>query len=75
MDRASATGLCNAVFCAAPVIDPEDDVVIGLPDTVWFPEAALAALPEAVGITRVGPLVPCGTRNSDIALVAVAWSG
>jgi dTDP-glucose pyrophosphorylase len=30
------------------VIDPEDDVVIGLPDTVWFPEAALAALPEAI---------------------------
>ena len=41
-------GLCDAVFCAAPVIDPEDDVVIGLPDTVWFPEAALAALPEAI---------------------------
>jgi dTDP-glucose pyrophosphorylase len=41
-------GLCDAVFCAAPVIDPDDAVVIGLPDTVWFPQDALAALPDAI---------------------------
>jgi dTDP-glucose pyrophosphorylase len=40
------SGLCDAVFCAAPVVGLTDHVVIGLPDTVWFPEAALAALPD-----------------------------
>jgi glucose-1-phosphate thymidylyltransferase len=42
------TGLCDAVFCAAPVINAKDEVVIGLPDTVWFPEQALAALPDGM---------------------------
>ncbi|MFL6796491.1 MAG: nucleotidyltransferase family protein [Xanthobacteraceae bacterium] len=41
-------GLCDAMFCAAPVIDPADHVVIGLPDTVWFPETALAELPDGI---------------------------
>jgi dTDP-glucose pyrophosphorylase len=40
------TGLCDAVFCASPVIDRNQPVVIGLPDTVWFPEGALNELPE-----------------------------
>jgi dTDP-glucose pyrophosphorylase len=31
-------GLCDAIFCAAPLIRPEDTVLIGLPDTIWFPE-------------------------------------
>jgi glucose-1-phosphate thymidylyltransferase len=42
------SGLCDAVFCAEPVIDPNDHVVVGLPDTVWFPESGLAALPNGV---------------------------
>jgi dTDP-glucose pyrophosphorylase len=33
------------VFCAHPVIE-QDSVVIGLPDTVWFPQTALADLPD-----------------------------
>lgn len=37
-------GLCDAVFRALPLIRPEDQVVIGLPDTVWFPEDALSRL-------------------------------
>jgi glucose-1-phosphate thymidylyltransferase len=41
-------GLCDAVFCADPVIDRGDHVVIGLPDTVWFPDTGLAALPDDV---------------------------
>ncbi|MDQ3624046.1 MAG: sugar phosphate nucleotidyltransferase [Verrucomicrobiota bacterium] len=32
------TGLCDAIFRALPLIRPEDDVAIGLPDTIWFPE-------------------------------------
>lgn len=41
-----AAGLCDALFRAAPLIAPEEAVAIGLPDTVWFPEDGLAALPD-----------------------------
>jgi glucose-1-phosphate thymidylyltransferase len=40
-------GLCDAVFRAAPLIDATDDVLVGLPDTIWYPDDALARLPEA----------------------------
>jgi dTDP-glucose pyrophosphorylase len=39
-------GLCDAVFHAIPLITPEEGVVIGLPDTVWYPEDALRNLPD-----------------------------
>lgn len=39
-------GLCDAIFRAAPLIGSEESVAVGLPDTVWFPEDALAALPH-----------------------------
>ena len=38
-------GLCDAVFRAASVIDPREPVLVGLPDTIWFPEDALQRLP------------------------------
>lgn len=41
-------GLCDALFRARPLIPPNDHVCIGLPDTIWFPENALAHLPDAV---------------------------
>jgi glucose-1-phosphate thymidylyltransferase len=41
-------GLCDAIFCANALIGRDDAVLVGLPDTVWFPEAALAELPEDV---------------------------
>ena len=37
-------GLCDAIFRALPLIDPAESVVIGLPDTIWFPKDGLAAL-------------------------------
>jgi glucose-1-phosphate thymidylyltransferase len=37
-------GLCDAVFTALPFIGPNEDVLIGLPDTVWFPEDGFARL-------------------------------
>lgn len=37
-------GLCDAIFRALPLIGPEEQVLIGLPDTIWFPEEALRAL-------------------------------
>jgi glucose-1-phosphate thymidylyltransferase len=40
------TGLCDAIFQALPLIRPSDDVAIGLPDTIWFPEDGIARLPN-----------------------------
>jgi dTDP-glucose pyrophosphorylase len=37
-------GLCDAVFNALPLIPPDDFVIVGLPDTIWFPEDALQQL-------------------------------
>ncbi|MBV8831298.1 MAG: nucleotidyltransferase family protein [Acidobacteriaceae bacterium] len=42
----SPEGLCDAVFRALPLIPPGEDVCIGLPDTIWFPENALRDLPS-----------------------------
>ena len=39
-----AGGLCDAIFRAAPLVRPDEPVIVGLPDTVWFPEDALRAL-------------------------------
>ncbi len=41
-----AAGLCDAIFRALPLVGADEPVVIGLPDTVWFPEDALCALPD-----------------------------
>jgi glucose-1-phosphate thymidylyltransferase len=42
----AAHGLCDAIFRANCVIG-EESVLVGLPDTVWFPEDALATLPDS----------------------------
>lgn len=42
-----ASGLCDAVFRAGTVVGHDEDLLVGLPDTVWFPKAALQALPDA----------------------------
>ena len=39
-------GLCDAIFRALPLMDPQEPVVVGLPDTVWFPEDGLRTLPD-----------------------------
>jgi dTDP-glucose pyrophosphorylase len=41
-----AGGLCDAIFRALPVVEDEEEIVVGLPDTVWFPESGLCALPK-----------------------------
>jgi len=38
-------GLCDALFRALPVLRPDEDVVVGLPDTVWFPVDGFSKLP------------------------------
>jgi dTDP-glucose pyrophosphorylase len=40
------SGLCDAVFRAAPLIAPDETVIVGLPDTIWFPIEGFAALPD-----------------------------
>lgn len=39
------SGLCDAIFRAAPLVGTDEPVIVGLPDTVWFPETGFAALP------------------------------
>jgi glucose-1-phosphate thymidylyltransferase len=41
-----AEGLCDAIFRASCVAGESEAVMVGLPDTVWFPEHALTALPD-----------------------------
>lgn len=38
-------GLCDSLFHAIPQVREDEDVLIGLPDTIWFPEDGLAQLP------------------------------
>ena len=44
--QAGASGLCDAIFRALPLIPRDQPVLVGLPDTVWFPSDALCALPD-----------------------------
>jgi dTDP-glucose pyrophosphorylase len=39
-------GLCDAVFRALPLIGRDEQVMVGLPDTIWFPADALTQLPD-----------------------------
>lgn len=39
-------GLCDAIFRVLPLLFPNEPVAVGLPDTIWFPETALAGLPD-----------------------------
>ena len=41
-----AKGLCDAIFRAVPFVEPDEPVLVGLPDTIWLPEDAFARLPE-----------------------------
>jgi glucose-1-phosphate thymidylyltransferase len=38
-------GLCDAIFRALPLVHADEEICIGLPDTIWFPETALNQLP------------------------------
>src|ERR671924_154432 len=38
------SGLCDAIFRALPFIPADEFALVGLPDTIWFPEDALQAL-------------------------------
>jgi dTDP-glucose pyrophosphorylase len=38
------TGLCDAIFRALPFIERNEVVLVGLPDTIWYPEDGFCAL-------------------------------
>jgi dTDP-glucose pyrophosphorylase len=44
----SPGGLCDAVFRALWLVNQEEQVLIGLPDTVWEPEDGFSTLPDDV---------------------------
>ncbi|HVG46480.1 MAG TPA: sugar phosphate nucleotidyltransferase [Longimicrobium sp.] len=39
-------GLCDSIFRALPFLEAGDEVLVGLPDTLWFPEDGFGALPD-----------------------------
>ncbi len=39
-------GLCDAIFQAVPFVHPDEQVIVGLPDTLWFPVDGLRALDD-----------------------------
>ena len=41
-------GLCDAIFRAVPFVHPDEHVLIGLPDTIWYPENGFELLPNDV---------------------------
>ncbi len=44
--QANPSGLCDAIFTALPFVSGHDEVLVGLPDTVWFPQNGFRYLPE-----------------------------
>ena len=42
----NAEGLCDAIFRSACVVGDTEPVLVGLPDTIWFPSDALGTLPD-----------------------------
>jgi dTDP-glucose pyrophosphorylase len=39
-------GLCDAIFCALPFVQTDEPVLVGLPDTIWFPADGFSALAD-----------------------------
>jgi dTDP-glucose pyrophosphorylase len=39
-------GLCDAIFHAVALVRPDEPVLIGLPDTIWYPPDGFVALPD-----------------------------
>ncbi len=37
-------GLCDSIFRALPLVGPGEHVLVGLPDTIWFPEDGFSSL-------------------------------
>lgn len=42
--QSQPAGLCDAIFRACPLVAKDEPVLIGLPDTIWYPEDGFARL-------------------------------
>jgi glucose-1-phosphate thymidylyltransferase len=42
----SPAGLCDAIFRALPFAGRQENIAVGLPDTIWFPREGLQTLPN-----------------------------
>ncbi len=60
-------GLCDAIFKAIPVVNQPDTVMIGLPDTVWFPEDGFNFLNDDVASLLLFPVAQ--PQLFDVALL------
>lgn len=78
------SGLCDAVFRAAPLVNPEEKVLVGLPDTIWYPRLALAATPStqvhlvtfpASSPEEFDAVIPSDTDPARVARVEVKRPG
>jgi glucose-1-phosphate thymidylyltransferase len=54
--QARPRGLCDALFRARPLVGEADDVLFGLPDTIWFPNDALCQLPGGLSSLLLFPV-------------------
>ena len=46
--QTEARGLCDALFRALPFMSDGEDILFGLPDTVWYPEDGFTYLPDGM---------------------------
>ena len=44
--RSARPAYADAIFRALPLVRPDEPVIVGLPDTIWFPADALCGLPD-----------------------------
>ncbi len=44
--QSQPAGLCDAIFRALPLTSRDEGVIVGLPDTIWFPANGLCTLPS-----------------------------
>jgi hypothetical protein len=62
----NAAGLCDAIFRALPLLGDEP-VVVGLPDTIWYPTNGLAKLPHVPSDAHNA--VAAAFRSGEICVV------